>query len=290
MSMSTLLELPTLPDFQTGVLAGSLALVFLLVGRRLGLRMDWGIAVAGATLAGFQLRMDQRLSTTLGVALVGCGGWWLSRIGGRRKAHLLFAWIVLMVGAAIVAFRSALPENGWIPIAVPVVMLFLGYWMGNWEAPDVEPWLGPMFLVTAFGIWATVPQTASARILLGTSVPIALATTWSKGARISPAGGFALSAVVTWIAAAGGERRPGSIVGAWACVGLLVLVPMVKERLNRLPGWSLFGLHTAVVFLASRVIGFSESADLAALEVMVLLAIVYAFSRFQIDEPAKSPS
>lgn len=84
---------------------------------------------------------------------------------------------------------------------------------------------GPLVLMTAFGIWATVPENNSARVLLAASILLALATGLGMDARLTSAGAFAFSGLVAWIGATRAEALHGAIIGALACFGILVLLP-----------------------------------------------------------------
>jgi hypothetical protein len=80
---------------------------------------------------------------------------------------------------------------------------------------------------------------------------------------------------VVWVSAVGGRGRPPSIVGALACLGLLVALPAGRWLAGRrsraarprdpvaLPPVPVLAAHTATVAVASRVAGISDELRVA---------------------------
>jgi hypothetical protein len=94
------------------------------------------------------------------------------------------------------------------------------------------------------------------------------------------AGAAASVAVVTWAAAIGARGRPEALLGAVACLGLLVGVPVGRALLPRadrlLARWPrpavvllLVVCHTVIVAVASRAAIRSDVATAAAVAVAV---------------------
>lgn len=144
-------------------------------------------------------------------------------------------------------------------------------------------------MMIATGIWLTVPDTNEARVLLGASIPLALATLSGMEGRLTWAGSFALSGLVSWVAATGGEGRHASIVGAWACLGILLVLP-IAMRLRDRPmdprRATLFIGHGVLVIVASRIVGLWEGgapAAMAMLVVGVLAVAVFSLFPSEID-------
>lgn len=288
-SLDTIADLLTRPQFHAGLLAGLAAWI---VVRAMSVRgRGWGLGVSAATIIGVNVSVDRRLSTTAGLVLLALGGALLER---ERKDpdQSPLPWFVIGVGAVVTTLRGGLPGTMWIQFAVPVLIVLAGYWMSTWAALPQRRLLGPLMAITAFGIWTTVPDTDSARVLLGAALPLALGTLPREGLRLSPAGSFPLAGVLMWVAATGGEGRHGSIVGAWACIGILLLLPLLAERARRLPGWLVIGAHVLLVFISSRVFGLWETGTAAALGVLTtigglfLLLVVLADGP---DRPANTP-
>jgi hypothetical protein len=130
-----------------------------------------------------------------------------------------------------------------------------------------------MMAITAFGIWVTVPETEHARVFLGVAIPMALATMRPVRARISTAGAFALAGLLVWVVAVGGEARPASIIGGWASLGALAILPLVRQGAAALVERRqlvVIGIHVVFVVIASRLIGLWESAVFASVAVLAL--------------------
>ncbi|HEY7468995.1 MAG TPA: hypothetical protein VIC07_05630 [Acidimicrobiia bacterium] len=276
-SLSTLLDLFTRGDFQAGLIAGALGLaVLLLISNEESPATQWGEAFALAVVVVVGFVAGRRLGVGLGLAVLAAGGWlltpqraiWMRAVGGGLVAG----------GAALVAWRGGLGESGWLPLLTAAAILIGGTALATWSLRLPHGLLGPMMAITAFGIWVTVPETEHARMLLGVSLPLAVATLRPALARLSVGGAFALAGAVVWIVAVDGQARPGSIIGGWACLGALALFPFVQPNAASLiqdRPLIVIGIHTAFVIVASRVIGLWESAVTATIG--VLIASIVAF-------------
>jgi hypothetical protein len=285
-SISTLLDLLTRSEFQTGLALGAIGLVVLALGTRApDWARPWGLVTAVAVLIGAQMVDSQRLGLVTGVALMALGGWLAGPVKAPRAsststvAWRLLGWSSIAVGALLIPWRGQLNEDDWFFVATPVVAVGVGWVLSAWTASDRVRWLGPLFAVTSFAIWTTVPDTELARLLLGVSLPLAVATLSPISARLTNAGAFALAGVFAWVPALGGETRPASIIGAWTCIGMIAVVPVANvfwpER-RPLGVISLFVLHAVLVLIAARVIGLWEWAVPAALAALVLYAATIA--------------
>ena len=93
--------------------------------------------------------------------------------------------------------------------------------------------LGPLlFAVSVGGVYATVPDTEQALVLLGVAAPVALLGWPLRRAVLGPAGSPTAVAVLAWSAAVGGVGRPSSIVGAVGCLGLFVVGPLSRRSVR----------------------------------------------------------
>ena len=128
-------------------------------------------------------------------------------------------------------------------------------------------------LLTALGVWATVPDTNLPRVLLGASVGVTLLSRRETPARVSPLAVGVWIVAVAWIGMQGGELRPASVVGAWGSFGLL-LVPG-----PRLPPRPALATHAAMVLVASRLAGLGTSIPVALGIVAVSLAVAVGVRR-----------
>lgn len=276
--LSTLIDLFTRPEFLAGLGSGLVALILVLVFVPADTGRGWGIAVVAATLVGVQLAVGQRVGLMAGLVALIVGGWILEdrRLGGKQ-ASVGAAVVSISLGVLLVTFRSGLPDTRWVILAAAPLIVALGWSMGKWPNSSERHLIGILFLATAFGIWSTVPETNTARVLLGVALPTALISHRGVGAGLTSAGSYALAGLVVWVGATGGAERPGSIIGAWACLGLLALWPLLDAKLGGIRGWTAVGAHLLWVILSARVFGLWETA-VSALVGVISLAGVAALS------------
>lgn len=287
-SLDTIADLLTRPQFHAGILAGLAA--WIVVRILSASSRGWGLALSGATIVGVNISIDRRLSTTAGLVLLAVGGVLLERWQNDPDRSPL-PWFLIGLGAVLTTLRGGLPGTMWIQFAAPVLIVAIGYWMSVWSVLPQRRLLGPMMAITAFGIWTTVPDTDSARVLLGAALPLAIGSLPREGhLKLSLAGSFPLAGALIWVAATGGEARHGSIVGAWACLGLVLLLPLLAERARRLPGWLVIGAHVLLVFITSRVYGMWETGAAAAAGVLATTAAVYLLLATLAGDTERSPS
>jgi hypothetical protein len=169
-----------------------------------------------------------------------------------------------------------------------------------------------LYAVTAFGVFAAVPDTEEAAALLGASLPVVLLG-WPFGqAHLGRAGAASATAVLVWVSALGGRGRPPSIVGAVACLGLLLALPggqwvahwMAARGLlhpSRTFLWPVpvLAAQVTVVWVASRVAGLSSrlsvtvpvaaGAGVAALVASTWLAHRWRPRALHADNEASAP-
>jgi hypothetical protein len=99
-----------------------------------------------------------------------------------------------------------------------------------------------------------------------------------------------LGGAVVWVALWGGETRSGSVVGAWACIGMIALLPLASRLWGArgIPIWQVVGLHIVAVIVAARVIGLWNRALFAAIGSALLAALLLALIRVLDHKPAPS--
>lgn len=264
-SIATFIDLLSRPQFHAGLLAGLAAwlVVHTLSPRRYG----WGVALSAATIIAVHVSVGQRLGTAVGLTLLAVGGALLrSRDSSNQN---LLPWLIIGLGALLTTVRGGLPGTLWIQFLAPVVIVVSGFWMSDWENLPQRRLLGPLVAITAFGIWSTVPDTDTARVLLGAAIPLLFATLPSTGLRLSAAGAFPVAGIVVWVAATGGEGRHASIVGAWACVGILMLLPLLRSKARQIRPGVVLGSHALLVVISARLFGLWEDAAFASVGVLV---------------------
>jgi hypothetical protein len=271
-------------EFSWGLAAGAAALavslaVSVVVARaRNAVRRppDIGLPTAAAALVAIAPSRAPTAGVIIGLAgvttTVALGASMQPRSGARPVVLVmivvaLFAWL-LAVDASSIAWVRALVVAG-----VAVGAVAASRTDASWGPTGLTPVL---YAITAFGVFAAVPDTEEATRLLGASALGALCS-WPLGrTRLGPAGAAAATALMVWVSAVGGRGRPPSIVGAVACLGLLATLPagrwladrwMVRSRCAR--GYAVplpvlvLAAHTTVVAVASRVAGISSELRVA---------------------------
>jgi hypothetical protein len=210
------------------------------------------IVVVLACLVG--LRVEHRLPAPLvvGLALLLLGDWLTRDESG-------WAPVVGSVPGALV-IGAALPDGWpfWIR-AVVVGSTIVGDGLVA-HADQVAPRLVPaLFAIGAVGVYLCVPDTEAPKALMGALLAGALV---GLEPRIQATlGTTALTGLFVWTAGYGGLGRPGSVVGGVACLGVLLLVPLVRWRaVSRAAVVVLVVVQCALVAYVSRVAGFEDSA------------------------------
>ncbi len=274
-SLSTVLDLLTRPDFQAGLIAGSIGLAVLFSLSRSDRSLPlWGLVFSAAALVAIDLTVGRHLSVTAGVGGLALGGWLIRDRAGA--ANVLAGWVLIVAGAVVIGVRGGLDDLDWLPWAAPVAILIAGWCLATWSKHLPHGLIGPMIVVAAFGIWVTVPETEHARALLGVAIPLAVATLSPINARLSTAGAFALAGVLVWVVAIGGDARPASIIGGWGCLGALAILPWVRppaEGLVIRAPWKVFAGHAVFVLISARLIGLWESAVAATIALLALALV-----------------
>jgi len=252
---------------------GAVALVLLLVVPP-DLRA-WGLALAAVLAIGVNIAEGRRLAMTLGIVLLAVGGVFLDRRRAGNEPQI-WAWLIVGAGALLVTTRGGLAGDVWLQVTAPAAIVAFGYLISFWPRGTLSPMLGPLFLVTAFGIWVTVPDTETARVVLGAAIPLALATSGQIGARLGSPGAFAVAGLLVWVVAESGIPRPASIVGGWASLGVFLLIPLLSEgAVTKMSRWGVFGVHAVMVVLATRVIGLWTNVLPALVASAALMGIGY---------------
>lgn len=276
MNPLTLFELLLTREFQSGLGWGVIGLVILLaVPRQKAPRPIWGVVVSAVALVAALGMVGRRLGLVIGLVLVILGG----ELTRRMMVGGLF---VVGLGAFTVAVRSGIETRWWIQLGTMLFIVVAGWMIGRIDHQQGDSGI-PVLMVagTVFGVWATVPDTELARVLMGTTVATVIAGWPVRKARIGSGGGYALAALLAWAVAIGGEARTGSIIGGWATVGAFP-VALLGTSVARLRPWALFGLHAGSVFVASRIAGLQDSPYVAlaisapALIVTIIIGVMLA--------------
>jgi hypothetical protein len=245
--------------------AAGVSLVAVVIARGTTRSIALAVAVGVAAFAG--LAAEDVLPGALVVAV------FLLAAGALVARNRSFAFRAAAVapGAVVLVTLAAPGTPGWSRGLVFVAVLIAS---PSSEIVDHRlPSLAFAFIaLSSLGVYATVPDTEQARSLVGALLPVAVAAVASH--RLSESVGPSVSvAFVAWGGLVGGVGRPGSVVGAIGCLGVLALGPLARLS----PPIRLIVVHLVVVALASRVVGLRQSAWAAlaiAVPMMVVAAVV----------------
>ncbi len=267
-------------EFLTGLRLGSVALgAGVLVGVIWWKRRP--IPIVGLLWAAAGLvALDHRTPELwLGVGLLAIAGSTLPRL----PLPFLLAPVVAVPGAWLVAFQADLagPDSfpwltfGVIVVGAPLVALTDRH-MGR-------PALGLLlWAVTVAGIYVDVPDTEHILVILAAAAPLVLLGWPLNLGRLGEAGGYAGVGLLAWAVVTDGVGRPASVVGAVACLGVFLVVPValwIRNRaLNRHRLAWLVALHVGMVALSSRVAGLQNDVALAASISAATLLVGFAFA------------
>ncbi len=189
------------------------------------------------------------------------------------------AWVQILAavpGAVWLAFGTPVTELMWVRVLMAVLIPVGGFLINDFETRNQRLGLGVVFFtLAALGTFAAVPDTEQALVLIAVALPITLLA-WPKVAvSLGMEGSFVAVAVLLWVAAAGGGGRPPSIAGSAACLGLLLLEPII------------FRIRPGVAVLINRVRQNWLGAIVASLPQFALVIICSRIAaRFSIMLPA----
>lgn len=276
-SLPTLIDLFTRTDFLVGGFFGLTGLVVIYFARTdEGSVLEWGLTLTAAAFLAVSLAVGSRLTLLASLIALAVGGWMARPPGGSARAP--FGWLLIAAGAVAMVVRGGFADIGWLSVLAPLVTVLIGSALAAWASRLPQEMLGVMIAISVFGIWVTVPETETARALLGASLPLALATLPFIRAKLGYSGAFALAGILVWVVATGGEARSASVIGGWACIGAIAILPLYNPPPTALVGGKrtmTVLIHAVIVVVASRVIGLWESGGLALLAVLGLFIAVY---------------
>jgi hypothetical protein len=231
-----------------------------------------GLLIAIATMAGLYV-MDEPLGPevlALGAIVIG--------VLIVRLTHAP-SWVQILAavpGAVWLAFGTAVTDLTWVRVLMAVLIPVGGFLINDFETRNQRLGLGVVyFTLAALGTFAAVPDTEQALVLIAVALPVTLLA-WPKVAvTLGMEGSFVAVAVLLLVAAAGGGGRPPSIAGSAACLGLLLLEPII------------FRIRPGVSALVNRVRQNWLGAVVASLPQLALVIICSRIAaRFSIMLPA----
>lgn len=227
--MSDLLGLLETAFFRSGLRLGIVALgtgwaLRLVVGRYRPPLPIFGLFLAVVTVASLYLT-EQPLGPLVPALVLIVGAVFIARL---LKAPRWVLPLVAFPGAIWLA--SAAPDTQflWVRILIAALIPLGGFLIGEFERRHDRLGLGVIFFTLAvLGMFAAVPDTEQA-LIIGAAAVVLTLLAWPKvAASVGAEGAYAAVAVFLWITAEGGGSRPPSIFGSAACLGYLLIEPLI---------------------------------------------------------------
>lgn len=295
MSQGTLAALMEPAPLRALLLSGSATIVagavlLALRRRRSGPFPIAGLVIAGsAALALIEMR-PSAMTAAMGAALLALGGE-LSDLGLKSLPLRIAA---TLPGAWLIAFETGLPGPDWVPWLVLLAIALAAPLLTDFGRGSVSAaWGAPLFALSALGIFFTVPDTEEAAVLLTAAAPVALLGWPAPLASLGGAGSYSVVGVTAWIVVWGSRGRETALVGAAACLGLLLAEPVARllTRRNTVlqrispdaqTALAVGAAHFLLVVFASRFAGMRPSvleASVLAGAALFLAVVALAVSR-----------
>jgi hypothetical protein len=238
------------------------------VARRAG---SWpiGFGYVALVAALVAMRADLHLGARLVVGLL------LLVIAGatpQQGVGAVLRAVTLVTGAAFVV-AAMTGASGWMRVLGFVMVLAAVPPTGaiDRRAARLVPVL---LLVAAIGVYICAPDTEYAKILVGALAPLALLVFEPRLTAAAPSG--AVSALVVWAAVVEGRGRNGAVVGALACVAVVLLLAATRWSWRRASdAVAAVAIDAVAVLYLARVAGFRASAWVAALLALPVLLLTW---------------
>jgi hypothetical protein len=139
--------------------------------------------------------------------------------------------------------------------------------------PATDRRVGAAMLIVAGAVWATVPDTEAAALVLAAVVPVAASLgSFPPPTTTAP---IVVAVLEVWAAIAGSQSRPAAVLAS-------LVVVASPAAIRWLPGWWGVAAVTAVALVGSRLINRTEppvAATVAALAVVGLGVVLVSRRR-----------
>jgi hypothetical protein len=271
--------------FQSGLRFGLIALVagFLitLTIRRSRPAPIGGLLILAGVLAAFW-RLEEfgwAPLFPLGLILVGVAVMRLPKASDGLVA------LASIPGAIWLALSTEVTNLSWVRTAIAVLIPLGGYLLTDFESRYSGMGLGVVFYMLAtVGVFLAVPDTEWALVLIAVVIPVTFLAWPQVRIRLGTEGIYAALAIFLLVTAQGGEPRPASIVGGFACLGLLLLEPIVMQlrpSIVRVTSWPRRDWKGAIVASVPQLVVVAVCSRIAArftneLPALIIVAVIYA--------------
>ncbi len=298
---SETLQAFTSDEFVTGLVYGigalflGLVVVSLWRWRRNTAAPIVGLLLTGGVLAGLQTSRGLPGDLWPGVVLLIIAG---ALYPWTRRVPFLAA-VAAIPGAWWVTQVTELPGSVWVPWLLFAWIVAGAPLVSSFDRHFRDRGYGPVLLaVGVAGMFVTLPDTEEILVVFGVAVAL-MVLAWPKAVgSLGAAGIYPLLGVLAWVIAVGGRGRESAVIGATACLALLVVEPLARwwrqrTLLDRIPKrwWGapvVGGAHLVVVLLVARVAGLRATASSAA--VVAGLVLVTATVLLSIGSASKFTS
>lgn len=199
----------------------------------------------------------------------------------RRGPHvsLLFSFAAVAALGWLDLFSIAATERSalraWWILPTAVLAIVCSVYAAKQRMGGAHPALA--IAITVGGVWATVPDTEEAAVLVGAMSALFVLTWLPRRGRLALVGAEFASLIVAWVVVVGSVGRDGAVIGG---LGALASLGLLRLILVRRPWWDI-GLHLILVLVWTRVAGLRQSAVEAAALGLFATAVIAAV-RWQI--------
>ncbi len=188
-------------------------------------------------------------------------------------------------GSVWLAVSTEVTDLTWVRVVVAILIPVGGYLINDFEKRHAGLGLGVIFFSLAvLGVFLAVPDTEWALVLIAVTTPITFLAWPRPRVSLGVEGAYMSLAVFILITAQGGGPRPASIVGGLACLGLLLIEPVLlffQPRIVRLTSWPRRDWKGAVVASVPQVVVVAICSRIAARftnELPALIVVVLAYA------------
>jgi hypothetical protein len=287
--VSDLIDLLETEFFQTGFRVGLAALAIGLLltftvrrGKQLPLT---GLILAAGVLIALVI-LDQQIDDEIvAIAAIGAGVV-LARL---IKAPEVIVALASVPGAVWLAITTDVTDVTWVRVTMAVLIPIAGYLIVDFEARHAGLGLGVIsYTLAVIGVFLAIPDTEWALVLMAVSVPLTFLAWPVPRARLGVEGAFLSVAIFIVVIAQGSGSRPASIIGSIACLGVLLIEPVLMATtpgIVKVTSWPSRDWKGALLASIPQFVIVAACSRLAArftdvLPSMIVVIIIYAVTVF----------